>query len=121
MSGGQGGSALDLRPTSWPRYLVSQRVRKRADEIFAGSRRSATSAAPAIGAWSWPASPPPWSARPAIWWGLRGSVPAAESSRQKHRHFSHAACKHQTSNLNTQPCPWQHRDKWRYGPFLNTL
>ncbi|HEY6418299.1 MAG TPA: transposase, partial [Candidatus Binataceae bacterium] len=30
----QGGSALDLRTTSWPGYAVSQRVRKRVEEIF---------------------------------------------------------------------------------------
>ena len=29
-----GGSALDLRTTSWPGYAVSQRVRKRVEEIF---------------------------------------------------------------------------------------
>ena len=28
------GSALDLRTTSWPGYAVSQRVRKRVEEIF---------------------------------------------------------------------------------------
>jgi hypothetical protein len=30
----RGGSALDLRTTSWPGYAVSQRVRKRVEEIF---------------------------------------------------------------------------------------
>jgi Transposase DDE domain len=29
-----GGSALDLRTTNWPGYAVSQRVRKRVEEIF---------------------------------------------------------------------------------------
>ena len=29
-----GGSALDLRTTNWPGYVVSQRVRKRVEEIF---------------------------------------------------------------------------------------
>ena len=29
-----GGSALDLRTTSWPGYAVSQRIRKRVEEIF---------------------------------------------------------------------------------------
>ena len=29
-----GGSALDLRTTNWPAYAVSQRVRKRVEEIF---------------------------------------------------------------------------------------
>ena len=29
-----GGSALDLRTTGWPGYGVSQRVRKRVEEIF---------------------------------------------------------------------------------------
>jgi Transposase DDE domain len=29
-----GGSALDLRTTSWPGYAMSQRVRKRVEEIF---------------------------------------------------------------------------------------
>jgi IS5 family transposase len=29
-----GGSALDYRTTSWPGYAVSQRVRKRVEEIF---------------------------------------------------------------------------------------
>jgi transposase len=32
--GRRGGSALDLRTTSWPGYAVSQRVRKRVEEIF---------------------------------------------------------------------------------------
>jgi transposase len=30
----RGGSALDLRTTGWPGYVVSQRVRKRVEEIF---------------------------------------------------------------------------------------
>jgi len=29
-----GGSALDLRTTTWPGYAVSQRIRKRVEEIF---------------------------------------------------------------------------------------
>jgi len=29
-----GGSALDQRTTGWPRYAVSQRIRKRVEEIF---------------------------------------------------------------------------------------
>jgi IS5 family transposase len=29
-----GGSALDLRTTNWPGYAVSQRARKRVEEIF---------------------------------------------------------------------------------------
>jgi IS5 family transposase len=29
-----GGSALDLRTTGWPGYAVSQRIRKRVEEIF---------------------------------------------------------------------------------------
>src|SRR5246127_884872 len=29
-----GGSALDLRTTNWPGYSISQRVRKRVEEIF---------------------------------------------------------------------------------------
>jgi hypothetical protein len=53
-----GGSALDLRTTSRPEYAVSQRVRKRVEEIFGWSRRSATFVAHAIGASSGPVSPP---------------------------------------------------------------
>ena len=30
----RGGSALDHRTTSWPGYTVSQRIRKRVEEIF---------------------------------------------------------------------------------------
>lgn len=29
-----GGSALDLRTTGWPGYALSQRARKRVEEIF---------------------------------------------------------------------------------------
>jgi len=55
-----GGSALDSRTTGWPGYALSQRVRKRVEEIFAGLKRSATSAVRAIEESSEPASPPTW-------------------------------------------------------------
>jgi len=34
-----GGSTLDLRTTGWPGYEVSQRVRKRVEEIFGWIKR----------------------------------------------------------------------------------
>jgi IS5 family transposase len=33
-----GGSALDARTTGWPGYALSQRVRKRVEEIFGWSK-----------------------------------------------------------------------------------
>ena len=54
-----GGSALDLRTTNWPGYAVSQRVRKRVEEIFGWIKTvGKTSVARAIGASSGPVSPP---------------------------------------------------------------
>ena len=52
-----GGSALDLRTTNWPGYVVSQRVRKRIKTVgnFRRTRYRASNG---------PVSPPTWSAPP---------------------------------------------------------
>ena len=45
-----GGSALDLRTTTWPGYAVSQRIRNASRRFSVGSKPSGTSAVPAIAA-----------------------------------------------------------------------
>ena len=61
-----GGSALDLRTTMGPGYAVSQRVRKRVEEIFGWIKTVGNFRRTRYRGVERTSSPPTWSAPPTI-------------------------------------------------------
>ena len=69
------GSAIDARTTRHPGFAISQRIRKRIEEIFGWTKTVGGFAAPASKVEAEPSSPPTWSAPPTTSSGSVGWFP----------------------------------------------